>query len=88
MGRSRDDIAERLRAFQDALGISAAEISRETGISTTAWSNFTSPNQNRKITLQQAFKLKDAYSLTLEYIYDGDKSRLPSDLAAALRRAA
>lgn len=89
MARSLKDIADRLARTQVALGISSAELCRETGISPSAWTQFVKwEKYKRRITLTAAFKLKDRYGITLEWIYDGDPARLPYDLAIILRKAA
>ena len=88
MGRSLNDVAERLELTRDALGISAAELCRETGIRPNAWSQFVNPETKRRITVDAAFRLKDRYGVTLEWIYDGDISSLPDRIANRLKRAA
>lgn len=86
--RTIPDIAERLVATQVALGKSQAELCRLSGLTETQWTQFTKPEYKRRITLACAYKLKDAFGVTLEWIYDGDRSRLPHDLAQKLREAA
>lgn len=70
-----------------ALEISAADLCRETGIKPNAWSQFTNPEKKRRITLAAAYRLKDRYGVTLEWIYDGDISTMPDRLARKLRPA-
>jgi hypothetical protein len=88
MSRSISDVAKRLVATQRALGIQPAELCRRAKISQNQWSQFTDPKYKRRITILQAYKLKDAFGLTLEWIYDGDPSRLPLEVAQKLRLAA
>lgn len=88
MARSISDIADRLIATQQALNVSAAELCKESGISHTQWTQFTDPKYKRRITLTAAYKLKDAYGITLEWIFDGDRTRLPQDIRVKLREAA
>lgn len=88
MARSLKDIAKRLEQTREALGVTAADLCRETGIKPNAWSQFTSPEKKRRITLVEAYKLKDRYGVTLEWIYDGDVTTLPDRLARRLRRPA
>jgi hypothetical protein len=57
MARSQKDIANRLELTREALGVSAAELCRETGIKPNAWSQFTNPEIKRRITLASAYKL-------------------------------
>jgi hypothetical protein len=35
-----------------------------------------------------AYKLKDAFGITLEWVFDGDRTKLPHDVALKLRKAA
>lgn len=86
MGRAHQDVANRLLLLQRALGLKAADICRKTKIGTNAWSQYTDPNGKRRITLTAAYRLKDAYGVTLEWIYDDDETRLPQDIAIALRK--
>lgn len=88
MARSIKDVAQRLVATQKAIGLSPADLCRETGITANQWSQFINPDYKRRITIDQAYKLKDKYGITLEWIYDGDPSRLPLEIAQKLRRAA
>jgi transcriptional regulator with XRE-family HTH domain len=88
MARSITDVARRLVATQQALGISPAALCKESGISATQWSQFTDPAYKRRITLAAAYKLKDSFGITLEWIFDGDRTRLPYDIALKLREAA
>lgn len=88
MARSIPIIAERLVATQQALGISPAELSRRTGIPPNQWTQFTDPKYKRRITLAAAYKLKDAFGVTLEWVFDGDRAKLPYDIASKLDEAA
>ncbi len=90
MGRSVKDIAKRLEETRGALEKTAAELCREAGIKPNAWSQWTSdnPDKVRKITLAGAYKLKDTYGVTLEWIYDGDLSTLPGRLITKIKKAA
>lgn len=86
--RSISAIAERLIATQKALDVSPAELCRESGITATQWTQFTDPEYKRRITLAAAYKLKDAYGVTLEWIFDGERARLPHEIANKLKKAA
>lgn len=88
MSRSTKDVKLRLQATQDALGISAADLCRETGIKPNQWSQYLSLDTKRRITVTAVYKLKDKYGVTLEWVYDADPTKLPSDLRAALRSKA
>lgn len=86
--RSLPNVAKRLVATQKALGISPAELSRRTKIPPNQWTQFTDPKYKRRITMDAAYKLKDTFGITLEWIYDGDLSKLPHDIALELKAAA
>jgi transcriptional regulator with XRE-family HTH domain len=86
MRRAHQDVAKRLILLEKLLGLKAADICRKTKIAPNAWSQYTDTDGKRRITLDAAYKLKDAYGVTLEWIYDDDDSRLPQDIAAALRK--
>lgn len=88
MSRSLKDIKNRLELTRDALGVSDAELCRQTGIAANSWSQFLSPNTKRRITLDAAYKLKDRYGVTLEWIYDGDLASLPGRISAKLPKKA
>lgn len=88
MARSIDDIAKRLIATQKALGVTPAELCRRSGISPNQWSQFTNAEYKRRITVTAVYKLKDEFGITLEWVYDGDASRLPYEIAQKLRKAA
>lgn len=88
MPRSPEEVAARLRLIEIALERRAADICRDTGIGPNAWSQYKNSDKKRPITRAAAYKLKDAYGITLEYIFDGDRSRLPADFLKKLRRAA
>jgi hypothetical protein len=87
VSRTLRDVAKRLEATQRALGVSAADLCRRTGIRPNAWSQFLNPKSKRRITLEAAYRLRDEYGLTLDWIYDGDPSGLSERLAQALRKA-
>lgn len=86
--RSLPAISARLVATQQALGISPAKLCKDSGISQTQWSQFTDPDYKRRITLAAAFKLKDTFGITLEWIFDGDRARLPHEIASRVKDAA
>lgn len=88
MARSIKDIANRLEMTRGALDVSAAELCRLSGITPTQWTQFTDPKYKRRVTLNAAYKLKDAFGITLEWTLDGDPSRLPAEIAVKIRKAA
>ena len=80
MSRSLKDIASRLEVTREALGLTAADLCRQTGIKPNQWSQFVNPTKKRRITLDAAYKLRDEYGISLDWIYDGDPSNLPARL--------
>lgn len=88
MARSTKEIAERLEATREALGLSPADICRRTGLRQNAWSQWANPKNKRTITREAAYRLKDEFGVTLDWIYDGDPSGLPARLHQKIREAA
>lgn len=89
MSRSLKDIARRLKLAQDALGLSGAQIARDTSISANEWSQYLNPEKyKRKIGTDHVLELKDEYGITLEWVYDDDISSLPDRLASKIRKLA
>lgn len=82
--RSPVDVAYRLQIAQEILGLKAAELCRLTGIKPNQWSQFLNPDMKRRITLEAAYKIKDEFGITLEWIYDGDRNRLPAHFVKRL----
>ena len=88
MSRSLKDIASRLETTRQALGLTAAELCRRTGIKPNQWSQFVNPSKKRRITLAATYRLRDEFGLTLDWVYDGDASGLPDRLVQKIRKAA
>lgn len=88
MARALKDVANRLEMTRQALGLTAAELCRQTGIKPNQWSQFVKPTKKRRITVDAAYKLRDAFGVSLDWIYDGDPAALPHALAQKLRKAA
>jgi transcriptional regulator with XRE-family HTH domain len=85
MARSQRDIAYRLELTRVALGVTTPEFCKSTGMSANQWSQYIDPKGKRRITVEVAYRLKDEYGITLEWIYDGDRNRLPVDLLEKIR---
>ena len=77
-------IARRLTETREILGLSQAELCREIKIAPNRWSAYENDTKKRKITLQVAIKLCDRYGITLDWIYRGDPSALPSHIRAKI----
>src|SRR5262245_15492127 len=72
------EIAERLRLSREALGFSMTTMARLIGSPTSTWHNYESGI--RRISLDQALRLKARTGLTLEWIYSGEIATLPPHL--------
>lgn len=73
---------------REALDITAAELCRRTGIRPNQWSQFVNPRSKRRITIDAAYKLRDEFGVTLDWVYDADPSGLPARLAQNIKKAA
>ncbi len=68
-------IGPRLELTREALELSAAQLCRRIDCAQNRWSQYESGE--RPITMEIADKLCDEFSLTLDWIYRGDRSGLP-----------
>lgn len=82
-GNSLDDIAERLRLAREALGISQAEMGRRAGVTYQAWNNW--ERGAKRISVDQAGRLRRATGISLDWIYWGDMRGLPHELAVKIQ---
>jgi ribosome-binding protein aMBF1 (putative translation factor) len=78
MPLTNSSIAKRLQLTREALEVSAAELCRRIGCKPNRWSQY--EGGERRITLEIADKICEAYGVTLDWIYRGDPSALPSKL--------
>jgi hypothetical protein len=82
MGRKSEQplltLADRLRISREALGYTPTTFARLINSPSSFIHNCESGQ--RKIGIDKALKLKRATGLTLEWLYDGDTSRLPRDV--------
>jgi transcriptional regulator with XRE-family HTH domain len=77
---SRIEIGKRLKLLRDALDKTQLQMAHLAGLTTpNAWTNY--ENGSRRIGLDYAFKLKMRIGASISYIYHGDMSDLPADLA-------
>ena len=77
-------MGERLKRLRLALGRSQADVAKKLGVGSTAVSNY--EKGTRAVDPYDAFKLKIAYGAPLEWLYGGDESALPRNLAEKLDR--
>jgi transcriptional regulator with XRE-family HTH domain len=80
--RQIEAIAARLRAGQEALGLSQVEVCRQAQIAPNTYNQWIKAKGRPQ--LDAALQLCDAFGYTLDWIYQGDPSGLPARLAAAL----
>jgi transcriptional regulator with XRE-family HTH domain len=85
MSRTQRDVAYRLELTREALGLSPTELCKIVGMRPNQWSQYVDPKGKRRITVDAVFRLKDEFGITLEWVYDGDHSRLPADLREKIR---
>lgn len=79
-------VAKRLTTTREALGLSPAELCRQISIAPNRWSQYESGD--RRITLAVAAKMCEQFAVTLDWIYRGDPSGLPTRLIQKMRSAA
>lgn len=82
-GVLEQDVARRLRLVRAALGMNQQDFGARAGLSQPQYHNF--DKGKRLLTLEAALALCEEYSLTLDYLYRGDPSGLPYDLARTIR---
>lgn len=79
---SREAIAARLKATRLALGLSQVELCKRADVATNTYNQWEKDAQ--RISIDGALNLCRAFRITLDWIYRGDASGLPFDLASAL----
>ena len=84
-GDHAKDVARRLKASRAALGIEDQQVFGQSAqLEQSLYNRF--ETGKRLLTLQAALKLCDTYGLTLDWIYRGDPSGLPYQLANKIRQ--
>jgi transcriptional regulator with XRE-family HTH domain len=81
-GRSNDDIARRLAALIEALGHNQTSFANLVGISQPALNNYLKAIRRPDIDVAIAIQMRTG--ATLDWLYLGDRSGLPSRLLAIL----
>lgn len=84
MSLDAEIIGRRLAFAIDALGKNQADVCREVGFSTAQLSQYCTGR--RVLTLTSAIKLREAYGLTLDYLFFGDMGGLPTRVSDDLRK--
>ncbi len=83
--RSVSAIASRLILTRKALGLNQLQFGKRAGIPDNTYNQY--EKARGRPSLDFAFRLCDTYGLTLDWIYFGDPSKLPYDLAMAIAEA-
>lgn len=86
MAKSAAEIGKRLDALHAALGLSQADVCRALDLASGRYSQYVSGK--RRLSLEVAFRLVEAYGVTLDWLFIGDASALPQHLHRKLARAA
>lgn len=81
-GRSNTDIAMRLRALMEALELNQAAFAARIGISQPALNNYLKAIRRPEIDV--AINIQSKTGVTLDWVYLGDRSGLPSRLLEIL----
>lgn len=79
-------IARRLKATREALGLNQAELCRRAGIERNAWNMF--EKGTRQITVTNAVRLYEAFGVTLDWVYLGLRRGLDGELQEKLAKVA
>ena len=82
--RSTEHIATRLRHTREALGLKQREFARRANLKANRYSQYESGT--RSLTIDAAQRICDEYGVTLDWLYRGDRSRLPYHLAIDIAR--
>ena len=82
--RKTEDIATRLRHTREALGVNQREFARRVNLKPNRYSQY--ETGARPLTINAAHRICDEYGVTLDWLYRGDRSRLPHHLAIAIAR--
>lgn len=79
---SREAVSARLRRVREILDLDKKTFAEGAGLSPQAYGEF--ENGVRELSLGSAKKLREAYSLSLEFLYFGNKADLPHRIATQL----
>jgi transcriptional regulator with XRE-family HTH domain len=82
---SIDAAADRLKITRLALGLSQAEICRQTDITVQAWNN--AETGDNRLTVDNALRVCRRYGVSLEWLFRGDIRGVPAELARRIAQA-
>ena len=83
MKASREVTALRVKITREALGLKPVDICRATGITPSQYSNYESGVSRPNI--EDAIRYSEALGISLDWLYKGDPSKLPLDIANRIR---
>lgn len=76
-------IAARLKILREALDLNQASWCRLIGVETNTWNNY--ERGRRRISVDEARRVRTSTGATLDYIYEGDAGALPVQLAMKIQ---
>ena len=82
--RSTEYIATRLRQTREVLGLNQREFAMRANLKANRYSQYESGA--RPLTIDAAQRICDEYGVTLDWLYRGDRSRLPYHMAIDIAR--
>lgn len=83
---SRAATALRVKITREALGLKPVDICRATGITASQYSNYESGVSRPNI--EDAIRYSEVLGISLDWLYKGDPSKLPLDIANRVREIA
>jgi transcriptional regulator with XRE-family HTH domain len=84
MANEIQEIGDRLRLTREAKGLNQATWCKLVGIEQQAWNNY--ERGRKRISIDQALKVVKFAGVTLDWIYRGEASGLPLEMAMAIRK--
>jgi transcriptional regulator with XRE-family HTH domain len=82
--RATEHIATRLRHTREALRVNQREFARRANLKPNRYNQYESGA--RPLSIEAALRICDEYGITLDWLYRGDRSRLPYHLAIDIAR--
>lgn len=76
------EIAERVQRVREAFGVSQADAARIAGVSLSTWNGW--ETGYARLSLDGARRLKAAWGISLDYLFEGDISGLSASLIKSL----
>jgi len=80
---SKQEVARRLRLAREVIGLNQGDFADGAGIKHNTYNQY--ETGKKRLSLQSALALREAYDLTLDWIYCGDPSNLRYEFASAIK---